>query len=330
MKKKFTYIIISILGAVILASCQAQTSEVPAPMENAAPASFSLVAEGKLIPAQSVDLSFYPSGGKIESVKATEGQLVKQEDVLAKLVITPQQLAAVAAAELELANADNARQNFLDQAAVAKSQAVKDVALAEERLKDARDKQRDKEATYRYSKTQESTIELAKAAADFDLATDELAYAVANAAKWDNGPDPDQLAVYDSRLNNAEEQLNAVKAAVSFQSQIIAPFDGQIISISINPGQVIQPNLPVITIADTSNWVVETIDVKEVNILSISLGSSAVVNIDAIPGEDFPAEVLLIQPLGVDQKGDITYKVTLSLQPDARFLWGLTTSVRFD
>lgn len=330
MKKNITFIFISILVAVILSSCQPKTEQNPAPVTDAVTAGIPLVAEGKMIPARYVDLSFFPSGGKVEKVNAVEGQFVDQEEILASLVITPQQMAALASAELEYTNAKTARQDFLNQAEVLKSQAIKEVALAEERLKDASDKKRDKEYTYRFSKTQESTIELAKATADFDLATDELEFAKAEAAKWENGPDPDQLSVYDSRLKNAEEQLNAVKASVSYQSQILAPFKGQVVSISVNPGQIIQANLPVITMADTENWLVETIDVKEVDILSISVGSTATVNIDAIPDEDFSAEVVLIQPLGVDLKGDITYKVTLSLETDPRFLWGMTTSVKFD
>ncbi len=85
-----------------------------------------------------------------------------------------------------------------------------------------------------------------------------------------------------------------------------------------------------ITIADTNSWLIETSDLKEVDILSIKQGSSAIVRVDAIPGVDFQARVITIQPLGKDNQGDITYKVTLSVDFDPRFMWNMTTSVHFE
>ena len=52
-------------------------------------------------------------------------------------LVTPQQTASVASAELELVNAKNARQVFLDEADVQKTQLQMNVALAKDRLKDA-------------------------------------------------------------------------------------------------------------------------------------------------------------------------------------------------
>ena len=122
----------------------------------------------------------------------------------------------------------------------------------------------------------------------------------------------------------------AAQAVVTSQSELIAPFDGQIISVDVVPGQIAQSSNPVITIADTNSWLIETTDLKEVDILSIKSGSSAIVRVDAIPGVDFKAQVKTIQALGKDNQGDITYKVTLTIDPDPRFLWNMTTSVHFE
>jgi len=45
---------------------------------------------------------------------------------------------------------------------------------------------------------------------------------------------------------------------------------------------------------------------------------------------EFQARVKTIQPLGKDNQGDITYKVTLSVDFDPRFMWNMTTSVHFE
>jgi multidrug resistance efflux pump len=332
MKKNIvSYIVFSLLFGAVLVSCQANGATVQPTIDSAAQVTSNIiVAEGKLVPARSVDLSFFPSGGLVEKVNFPEGSFVKMGDILASISVTPQQTASVASAELELVNANNARQTFLDEAEVQKTQLLMNVALAKERLKDAASKKRDKESIYRYSKTAEATIEVGKAVADFDLATQQLAFAEAQAAKWVNGPDPEQLAALDARLANAQAALKAAQAAITSQSEITAPFDGQIISVDVVPGQITQSSQSVITIADTNSWLIETTDLKEVDILSIKSGSSAIVRVDAIPGVDFQAHVKTIQPIGKDNQGDITYKVTLTLDSDPRFLWNMTTSVSFD
>jgi multidrug resistance efflux pump len=231
---------------------------------------------------------------------------------------------------LELVNAKNDRQTFLEEAEVQKTQLLMNVALAKDRLKDAASKKRDKESVYRYSKTAEATVEVGKAVADFELATQQLAYAELQASKWINGPDPEHLAILDARVSNAQAFLTAVQAGVTSQSELIAPFDGQIISVDAVPGQIAQSSQSVITIADTNSWLIETTDLKEVDILSIKSGSSATVRVDAIPGVDFQARVKTIQGFGKNNQGDITYKVTLTVDPDPRFLWNMTTSVHFE
>ncbi len=177
MKKNiFNYIVVSFLFGLILVSCQAKAPAVePASSDSAPIVNIGIVAEGKLVPGKFVELAFFPSGGVVEKVNFTEGSQVKMGDVLASLSVTPQQNASVASAELELVNAKNARQVFLDEADVQKTQLQMNVALAKDRLKDAASKKRDKESVYRYSKTAEATVEVGKAVADFDLATQQLA-----------------------------------------------------------------------------------------------------------------------------------------------------------
>ncbi len=332
MKKNiFGIIVISLLCGAILVSCQAKGATVQPVTDIATQtASNSIVAEGKLVPARSVELAFFPSGGVIEKLNYPEGSLVKMGDVLASLLVTPQQTANVASAELELVNAKNDRLTFLEEAEVQKTQLLMNVALAKDRLKDAASKKRDKESVYRYSKTAEATVEVGKAVADFDLATQQLAYAELQASKWMNGPDPEQLSVLDARVSNAQASLTAAQSVVTSQSELIAPFAGQIISVDAVPGQIAQSSQSVITIADTNSWLIETTDLKEVDILSIKSDSSAIVRVDAIPGVDFQARVKTIQAFGKNNQGDITYKVTLSVDPDPRFLWNMTTSVHFE
>ena len=98
-KKILLTLSVLLLSSLLLVGCQANQADVQPPTAPAATIANAIVAEGKLLPAQTVELSFFPTGGKIENVFFKEGDQVSKGATLANLVITPQQLAAVSAAE---------------------------------------------------------------------------------------------------------------------------------------------------------------------------------------------------------------------------------------
>jgi hypothetical protein len=52
------------------------------------------------------------------------------------------------------------------------------------------------------------------------------------------------------------------------------------------------------------------------------------VKLDAFPGEEFSATVSTIDPVGKEYLGDMTYKVTVTLDnADDRFMWFMTATV---
>jgi HlyD family secretion protein len=204
-----------------------------------------------------------------------------------------------------------------------------DVALAKERVKDTYNKNRDKVTTYKYSKTREAKVELDKATADYALALVQEALAEQKAANWANGTDQEQLTVLTARVTNAEKQLESAKAAASTQLEIIAPWDGTVVTNSLEPGQLVSAGTSVIQMADLTAWKVETSNLKEVDITGIVTGNAAKITIDALPGKEFSGKVISIENIGVDKQGDITYKVTLGLPFDPALKWNMTANVVF-
>lgn len=139
--------------------------------------------------------------------------------------------------------------------------------------------------------------------------------------------DAEVLALAEARLDAATAHVTAAKSALAFY-ELRAPFAGTILHLGLKPGQAAQPGWPVAWLADTSHWVVETRDLAEIDIARIAIGQSATVKLDAFPGEEFPATVTAINPVGQEHLGDRTYQVTLTLlQPDPRFLWHMTATV---
>jgi HlyD family secretion protein len=139
MKKLIFLILIS---ALVLSACaEVATQTIPGAAATATPlppvkASDEIVAEARLVPLDSVTLSFVTSG-IVEEVNVKEGDLVKQGDVVARLGNQEQLAASVAQAELELLNAQVALKNLGEGGTLALAQAQLDVASAEKSLEDA-------------------------------------------------------------------------------------------------------------------------------------------------------------------------------------------------
>ncbi len=123
--------------ALALAACgagaagEADQTEVPVVVDD-----LSVIADGRLMPLQSVQLS-YSSGGEIREVLVTEGDQVAPGEVLLRLGNREQAEAAVAAAQLELLGAQQALEAIQDGAGQASAQAQLDLANAREELRQA-------------------------------------------------------------------------------------------------------------------------------------------------------------------------------------------------
>lgn len=139
--------------------------------------------------------------------------------------------------------------------------------------------------------------------------------------------DPEKLAAAEARLAAAAAHVTAAEAALALY-ELRAPFSGTVLRFDLNPGEAALPGLPVAYLANTATWTVETKDLAEIDIARIAPGQPATVKLDAFPGQEFSATVTALDPVGQEYLGDMTYKVTLTLeQADARFLWNMTATV---
>lgn len=143
----------------------------------------------------------------------------------------------------------------------------------------------------------------------------------------DSNLDPEVLAAAGSRLEAASAHVAAAEAAVEFY-ELRAPFNGVLLRLDLAVGETAAPMMPVAFVADTSQWIVETKDLAEVDVAKVSVGDPATVKFDAFLGEEFMGKVIRIDPVGKLYLGDMTYQVTVALDvPDPRFLWNMTAVV---
>ena len=83
--------------------------------------------------------------------------------------------------------------------------------------------------------------------------------------------------------------------AVARESQIVAPADGVILHRLAEPGQLVGPGQPALTMAFANRLFVRTF-IPETKLGVIKSGAAARVIVDSFPGKEFPARITEISP----------------------------------
>ncbi|MCP4363359.1 MAG: HlyD family efflux transporter periplasmic adaptor subunit [Chloroflexi bacterium] len=142
----------------------------------------------------------------------------------------------------------------------------------------------------------------------------------------------------ETAVTQAEAALSEAEAALALAENALtkrtltAPFAGTIADVHAKVGEIAQAGLPVITLADFSQWQVETTDLTELNVVEVSRDLPVSVQIDAFPGEEISGWVTDISEVSNNVLGDVTYIVTVALEDDNNLplRWGMTAVVDVD
>ncbi len=171
---------------------------------------------------------------------------------------------------------------------------------------------------------------LDQANADVENAKSALADAQREADKHKGGaPNPDDLALAQSRLDNAKAQVAAAQKILD-GADILAPFDGTIVELDHVVGETLMPNQQAALVADLNELYVETTDLTEMDVVKVNKNDTARVKPDALSDLSLPATVTEIARNSGKKGGDVTYTVRLKLDSsDPRLRWGMTVEVRF-
>lgn len=139
--------------------------------------------------------------------------------------------------------------------------------------------------------------------------------------------DPEMLAAAEARLAAATARVTAAEASVEL-FELRAPLNGKLLRLDLSVGETALPMIPVAFVADTTHWIVETKDLAEMDVASVSVGDPASIKLDAFLGTEFTGKVAKIDPVGRLYLGDMTYQITIALDdPDPGFMWNMTAVV---
>lgn len=111
------------------------------------------------------------------------------------------------------------------------------------------------------------------------------------------------------------------------QNTLYAPFDGTVIDVVVIPGELVQVNQIVLTIADLNSLQIVTTDLSERDIARVKIGQNVEAYIEALD-MTVAGKVTRIDPKAETVGGDVVFPVTVTLDkiPDG-LLWGMSAEI---
>ena len=174
-------------------------------------------------------------------------------------------------------------------------------------------------ATYNWytGKATQNDYDAAKAA--LDVARAAFDDAKRNRDNVKSGTDPLKLAAAQAKVTAAQATVNTM--------YIIAPFDGEVISVQAGVGNSVSSGDSAAELVDRQTLKVETL-VDETNISSVSVGNPAQITMDSLPGEVLTGKVGRINRIGATVNGLVKYTVVVLVDPtDKPILFGAVANV---
>jgi len=295
-------------------------------------------ASAEVVAEKWANLAFLIGAEEVE-VKVRVGDHVKEGDIL--MVIPEDSLPqSVINAQADLILAQKSLDDVLN-ADTALAQAVialRDAQKAYDNSFDDRDELNYlityKETVIKKDKTPYGIIEI-PTIKEYKAYADETTIAKAD----------EDLALKKALLEDAQEQLDQllnlenspevlaaqtrIKAIESFleQSMLKAPFNGTIVEMYVNSGELVSPGVPVLLLADFSTLQVKTTDLNEVDVAQIHVGDIVDISFDALPDKVVTGKISEISLKNTGGSG-VYYDVFIMLDeiPD-ELRWGMSAFV---
>jgi len=343
------FILLAFLGAA-LGGCAPATATPEA--ETASLPDSAVIAEGHVFPEKYTTLVVL-AGGRVSEVNVSQGDTVKEGEVLFRLDSAAQAEAQVVAAQqaydafVRTAGSEHAGawKNYMD---AQKAREAAQKRWNEVNLRDVENRIED-----RTEDLQDRKEDLEKAQARFDSYKDR-GREDANYKSAEDVLDHEQ-SDYDEALKNLEstirerdvpragldaalaaeaeakhqfelgldgpntEKLALLEAQLAAAQSVLAnyvvtaPFDATVMEMNLSAGDMVSPGGYALKLADTSAWYVKTSDLTELEVVKLSVGQPVTVVPDALGDLTLTGKVTGISQASTMQGGDVLYEVRIRL-----------------
>ena len=133
----------------------------------------------------------------------------------------------------------------------------------------------------------------------------------------------------DARVQQAQVSLELAQINLR-EATLTAPFDGVVASLKVIPGEFVQSDQAVLTLATLNDLQVETTDLSERDVPNVHIGDPANIFVEAL-NKNINGKVVRISPIADTVGGDVVFKVTIDLdQQPQDLLWGMTAEVEIE
>ncbi len=144
------------------------------------------------------------------------------------------------------------------------------------------------------------------------------------------GAEPEDLTIATAAVDRARAALELAQLGMD-ETVLRAPFAGTVAAVEAIEGQILAPDAPALRLADLGRWKVETEDLTELSVVDLEVGDPVTLRFDAIEGLTLPGRVSGLRSYGENRLGDITYRVSISLdRQDPRLRWNMTAAVEIE
>lgn len=138
---------------------------------------------------------------------------------------------------------------------------------------------------------------------------------------WDkvkNGPNPDDIAAAQAKVDAAQAAINTTR--------ISAPFDGTVTVVNSKTGDRVAMGTAAFQVDDLSHLLVD-VQVSEVDVNSVQPNQPVELTFDAVPDKTYAGVVTEIATVGVASSGTVNFTISVAISdPDAAIKPGMTAS----
>jgi HlyD family secretion protein len=190
---------------------------------------------------------------------------------------------------------------------------------------------------------QQASIDYERAKANYQILTtppdeaqlkqaeSEIAAAKAELESMEAGPSAAQIELAQSQVAQAQTALAQAELCLE-QASLIAPshiISSTVTDTAVKEGEVVGAGVPLITLADLTEFQVETTDLDEWGAARVTLGQGVEVRVPALDNQVLPGRVVSLAPQAtVLPTEDVVYKATIVLERQNPALrWGMTVRI---
>ena len=280
----------------------------------------TIIAPGQLVNYKTVNLPMGASG-PVSEVYVRPGDKVEEGDVLVRLGNISELEAAVALAKIDQLDAQQAFDSLSENAPLSLAQALLDLLDAQE-IRDTADryllylnnwsdsKSVRKSSNYWGPDEKPSASTIVEAEANLAIAETELANTQAHYDSLVDGIDPNELAHAEANLAITTAELAVAEAELT-SVELMAPFDGVVLDVSVSQGQTVSKGFDAVEMTDPHALEV-LISIIEEDYPLIEEGQLVEIYIDAIPDAILTGHIDRIVPKRVSTESPL-YQVYISI-----------------